>query len=157
MTFVMDNSGKVWLIHLRHYFSKYFTLYCTLWWFLAIKDIYIHIYRLRVKFTEDACVYFLLLWRMYIMPSWLDTWFNCVKRVIQDSTASSHLVGECLFVPSKQSRIRRSSFWSRRRSTVQWETALSSKERSRRVTCPMTVPDTKYQGILFFVARFIQW
>ena len=62
------------------------------------------------------------------------------KHVIQASTASSHRVGKCLFEPSKQSRIRRSSFWSHRRSTVQWETALSSKERSRRVNCPMIAP-----------------
>ena len=65
--------------------------------------------------------------------------FLC-KHVIQASTASSHRVGKCLFEPSKQSRIRRSSFWSHRRSTVQWETALSSKERSRRVNCPMIAP-----------------
>lgn len=63
-----------------------------------------------------------------------------MKHVIQASTASSHRVGKCIFEPSKQSRIRKSSFWSHRRSTVQWETALSSKERSRRVNCPMTVP-----------------
>ena len=62
------------------------------------------------------------------------------KHVIQASTASSHRVGTCIFEPSKQSRIRKSSFWSHRRSTVQWETALSSKERSRRVNCPMLVP-----------------
>ena len=62
------------------------------------------------------------------------------KHVIQASTASSHRVGKCIFEPSKQSRIRKSSFWSHRRSTVQWETALSSKERSRRVNCPMLVP-----------------
>lgn len=61
------------------------------------------------------------------------------KRVIQASIASSHRVGKCIFEPSKQSRIRKSSFWSHRRSTVQWETALSSKERSRRVNCPMVV------------------
>jgi len=62
------------------------------------------------------------------------------KQVIQASTASSHRVGKCIFEPSKQLRIRRSSFWSHRRSTVRWETALSSKERSRRVNCPMLVP-----------------
>jgi len=61
------------------------------------------------------------------------------KRVIQASTASSHRVGKCSIEPSKQSRIRRSSFWSHRRSTALWETALSSKERSRRVNCPMLV------------------
>jgi len=66
------------------------------------------------------------------------------KHVIQASTASSHRVGKCIFEPSKQSRIRKSSFWSHRRSTVQWETALSSKERSRRVNCPMLVPYNLY-------------
>jgi len=74
--------------------------------------------------------------------------FRC-KHVIQASTASSHRVGKCLFEPSKQSRIRRSSFWSHRRSTVQWETALSSKERSRRVNCPMIAPFC-YGGFLSF-------
>ena len=68
------------------------------------------------------------------------------KHVIQASTASSHRVGKCIFEPSKQSRIRKSSFWSHRRSTVHWETALSSKERSRRVNCPMLVHyNTNYQ------------
>ena len=66
--------------------------------------------------------------------------FLILKHVIQASTASSHRVGKCIIEPSKQSRIRKSSFWSHRRSTVQWETALSSKERSRRVNCPMLVP-----------------
>ena len=66
--------------------------------------------------------------------------FGFAKHVIQASTASSHRVGKCIFEPSKQSRIRKSSFWSHRRSTGQWETALSSKERSRRVNCPMLVP-----------------
>ena len=32
------------------------------------------------------------------------------KHVIQASTASSHRVGKCIFEPSKQSRIRKSSF-----------------------------------------------
>jgi len=59
------------------------------------------------------------------------------KHVIQASAASSHLVGKCNVEPSKQLRIRRSSFWSHRRSTVLLETALSSKGRSRRVNCPM--------------------
>ena len=66
--------------------------------------------------------------------------FIITKHVIQASTASSHRVGKCIIEPSKQSRIRKSSFWSHRRSTVQWETALSSKERSRRVNCPMIAP-----------------
>ena len=77
--------------------------------------------------------------RHVFMPSRLARNHTC-KQVIQASTASSHRVGKCSFEPSKQSRIRRSSFWSHRRSTVQWETALSSKERSRRVNCSMLVP-----------------
>jgi hypothetical protein len=76
--------------------------------------------------------------------------FTC-KRVIQASTASSHRVGKCIIEPSKQSRIRKSSFWSRRRSTVRWETALSSKERSRRVNCPMLVPYNTFFTVLFRV------
>ena len=65
--------------------------------------------------------------------------YTFMIHVIQASIASSHRVGKCIFEPSKQSRIRKSSFWSHRRSTVQWETALSSKERSRRVNCPILV------------------
>lgn len=81
-----------------------------------------------------------------IMLSRLYKIFYFMKQVIQASIASSHRVGKCIFEPSKQSRIRKSSFWSHRRSTVQWETALSSKERSRRVNCPMIVQN-KYKKI----------
>ena len=100
---------------------------------------------------------------MYFYAQVLSCWADFEKllcnskRVIQASTASSHRVGKCSIEPSKQSRIRRSSFWSHRRSTALWETALSSKERSRRVNCPMlvhynTAVDT-YQccSILFLV------
>ena len=76
--------------------------------------------------------------------------FTC-KHVIQASTASSHRVGKCIIEPSKQSRIRKRSFWSRRRSIVRWETALSSKERSRRVNCPMLVPFFYY---LYFIYKY---
>ena len=90
---------------------------------------------------EHASVFwgiYFSLYAFYTLSRLCEVYF--AKHVIQASTASSHRVGKCIFEPSKQSRIRRSCFWSRRRSTVQWETALSSKERSRRVNCPMLVP-----------------
>ena len=94
--------------------------------------------------------------RSLLVPcNWLTStlsrlWDSLIsKHVIQASTASSHRVGKCIIEPSKQSRIRKSSFWSHRRSTVQWETALSSKERSRRVNCPMIAP------LLDVVARIV--
>jgi hypothetical protein len=36
--------------------------------------------------------------------------FYTCKQVIQASSASSHIVGKCIVEPSKQSRIRKSSF-----------------------------------------------
>jgi len=159
----MDNSGKVWLIHTRlltithcnnahvHFIytqtharvervtvviiNKYSALNGKLWFALVaislkfnrnMRDIEHAMWAAFCSFTINT------LSRLY------EVYF--VKHVLQASTASSHRVGKCIIEPSKQSRIRKSSFWSHRRSTVQWETALSSKERSRRVNCPMLVP-----------------
>ena len=95
---------------------------------------------------------FTFVWGIYTLSRLCEVYF--AKHVIQASTASSHRVGKCIFEPSKQSRIRKSSFWSHRRSTVQWETALSSKERSRRVNCPMLVPYILHRVILLRISKF---
>jgi hypothetical protein len=63
-------------------------------------------------------------------------------------------VGKCIFGPRKQSRIRRSRFWSHRRSTVRWDTALSSKERIRRVNCPRLIHIIFIIVFLFFFFYF---
>ena len=155
---VLDNSGKVWLIRTRRNF--------------------LHVKKKKIKrkkpvFSSFFFFFFttlllLLLELDFFTKSSFATWvtirtpfdhfcglaeqtceeFTC-KQVIQASTASSHRVGKCIIEPSKQSRIRKSSFWSRRRSTVRWETALSSKERSRRVNCPMLVPYNTFFFVLY--------
>ena len=132
--YTLTNSRARWASYSR-YNNKYSALNGKLWFALVaislkfnrnMRDIEHAMWAAFCSFTINT------LSRLY------EVYF--VKHVLQASTASSHRVGKCIIEPSKQSRIRKSSFWSHRRSTVQWETALSSKERSRRVNCPMLVP-----------------
>jgi len=135
----MDNSGKVWLIHTR---MLTYTNSGTQWLIISVYRVsryIVWVIKRNMRNIEHANVS-QFLWDCFTLVAELILRSYFVKHVIQASTASSHRVGKCIFEPSKQSRIRKSSFWSHRRSTVQWETALSSKERSRRVNCPMTVP-----------------
>ena len=148
--FFMDNSGKVWLIRTSIQFLHYYTHTQphphTTQHSMVNFDIFafVHFYQFQSLIAtwetlSTHCILITSVIQFAITLSRLCE-VHFAKHVIQASTASSHRVGKCIFEPSKQSRIRKSSFWSHRRSTVHWETALSSKERSRRVNCPMLVP-----------------
>ena len=147
LLFFMDNSGKVWLIRtsiqLLHYTHTQPHPHTTQH---SMVNFDIHCIRAFIsvpKFNRnmrDIEYALLIYFGIFAITLSRLCEVHFAKHVIQASTASSHRVGKCIFEPSKQSRIRKSSFWSHRRSTVHWETALSSKERSRRVNCPMLVP-----------------
>jgi len=116
-------------------YHVYFIVYCFFIKKKAISTIK-YVWNLATWVIISTLVSIIIFGYLLTLSSRLARLCTC-KRVIQASAASSHLVGKCNVEPSKQLRIRRSSFWSHRRSTVLWETALSSKERSRRVNCPM--------------------
>ena len=164
----MDNSGKVWLIRTSTFFTTHTHTRHRIYFVLLCIDTHTHTHTFT---TQHSMVNFGRVRAVSLK-------FNCNMRDIEHarvvpSGTSHHAeqtlrsllceaghtsiysikspVGKCIIEPSRQSRIRKRSFWSHRRSTVRWETALSSKERSRRVNCPMLVPYTLY---IFFKLLF---